>query len=60
MRYYSAVKKNEILPSATTWMDQKGIVLSKKNKSEREIQVPYDFTYMRDLNNYINEQTKQK
>ena len=60
MRYYSAVKKNEILTSATTWMDQKGIVLSKKNKSEREMQVPYDFTYMRDLNNYINEQTKQK
>ena len=28
MEYYSAIKKNEILPSATTWIDLEGIVLS--------------------------------
>ena len=27
--YYSAIKKNEILPSATTWMDLEGIMLSE-------------------------------
>ena len=29
MEYYSAIKKNEILPFATTWMDLKGIMLSE-------------------------------
>ena len=27
---------------------------------DRERQIPYDFTYMQNLNNNINEQTKQK
>ena len=29
MAYYSAIKKNEILPSATTWTALEGIMLSK-------------------------------
>ena len=29
MQYYSAIKKNEILPFATTWMDVEGIMLSE-------------------------------
>ena len=29
MEYYSAIKKNEILPFATTWMEPKGIMLSE-------------------------------
>ena len=29
MEYYSAIKKNEILPFAATWMDLKGIILSE-------------------------------
>ena len=37
MEYYSAIKKNEIMPLAATWMDLKIIILSevsqkKKNK----------------------------
>ena len=27
--YHSAIKKNEILPSAATWMDLKGVMLSE-------------------------------
>ena len=29
MEYYSAIKKNEMLPFATTWMDLKGIMLAE-------------------------------
>ena len=48
MEYYSAMKKNEILPFATTWMELEGIMLSEINQS-RERQVSYDFTHMRTL-----------
>ena len=36
MKYYSAIKKNEILPSAATWMDLQGIVLSEISQTEKE------------------------
>ena len=29
MEYYSAIKRNEILPFATTWMELEGIMLSE-------------------------------
>ena len=29
MEYYSTLKKKDILPFATTWMDLKGIMLSE-------------------------------
>ena len=29
MEYYSAIKKNEILPFTTTWMELEGIMLSE-------------------------------
>ena len=45
MQYYSAIKKNEILPFATTWMELEGIMLSKIT----EKQVSYDATQMRNL-----------
>ena len=45
MEYYSAIKKDEILPFATTWMEPEGIMLSEI----RERQISYDFTHMRTL-----------
>ena len=36
MEYDSAMIKNEILPSATTWMDPEGIVLSEMSQTEKE------------------------
>ena len=30
MEYYSAIKKNEISPFATTWLELKGIMLSEE------------------------------
>ena len=36
MEYYSAIKKNEILPFATTWMELEGMMLSEISQSEKE------------------------
>ena len=36
MEYYSAIKKKEILPSATPWMDLKSIMLSEISQSEKD------------------------
>ena len=40
MEYYSPIKKNEILPFATTWMELEGLMLSKI--SWRKTNVTYD------------------
>ena len=34
--YYSAIKKKEILPFVTTWIDLKGIVLSEISQTEKD------------------------
>ena len=36
MEYYSAIKKNEILPFATTWMDLESIMLSVISQTEKD------------------------
>ena len=36
MQHYSAIKKNEILPSGTTWVDLKGIMLSEISQTEKD------------------------
>ena len=46
--YYSAIKKNDILPFVTMWMDLEGIILSE---------ILYDSTYMWNLKNKTIEQT---
>ena len=50
----SQLKKNEIIPLAATWMDLEIIILNEV-KSERERQIPYDITYMWNLNYDINQ-----
>ena len=37
MEYYSAIKKNDILPFATMWMELDGIMLSKLSKRKTKI-----------------------
>ena len=42
MKYYSAIRKNEIMPYAGTWMGLEIIILSEVSQR----QIPYDITYM--------------
>ena len=55
IEYYSATKKNEIMPFAATWMDLKIIILSEVSWTVKD-QISYDITDMWNLKkNDINE-----
>ena len=53
MEYYSAIKKDKVLPFATTWMDLEGIMLSKI--SQRKKNTIWFHLYM-ESEKLINEQ----
>ena len=36
MEYYLAIKKNEILPFATTWMDLENIMIKEISQPEKD------------------------
>ena len=46
MEYYSAIKKNEIMPFAATWMDLEVVIWSEVSQTEKE---KYDLVYMWNL-----------
>ena len=43
MEYYSIIKKNEMMPSAATWIDLEIVILSK---SDRERQISWYHLYV--------------
>ena len=61
MEYYSAMKKNEIMPFAATWMDLEVIILNEvKSEKDKCHMIPF---ILWNLKNCINEHihcTKQK
>ena len=36
MEYYSAIKKNKIMPSAVTWMELETLILSEASQKEKD------------------------
>ena len=36
MEHYSAIRRKQILPSATTWMELEGIMLSEISQAEKD------------------------
>ena len=55
--YYSSIKKEQNLGFCDNIDGPRGYY-AKRNKSDRERQISYDFTYILNLRNQINEQTK--
>ena len=51
LKYYSAIRKKEVMPYAGTWMALEITILSEV----RQRQIPYDITYMWNLKYDTNE-----
>ena len=49
MEYYSAIKKNKIVPFAAAWMDLEIVILTIRSKSDRGKQISYDIAFMWNL-----------
>ena len=43
MKYFPAIKKNEIMPSVATWMDLESFILSEVNQTEK---AKYHMTFL--------------
>ena len=52
MEYYSAIKKNEIVPFAATWVDLEIIILTEVSQTEKD---KYHINCMWNLKNDTNE-----
>ena len=60
MEYYSAIRSDEILPFATTWMGLEIIMLSEISQTEK-VGKSHDTTSLWDINlKAINEQDKKR
>ena len=62
MEYYSAIKKNDIMPFAATWMELETLILSEISQKEEDkyhIQIPY-ITYIWNLIYGTNEPFHRK
>ena len=53
MEYYSAIKKNKIMPFAATWMDLEIIILNEVN--QRTINIMIHHLYVESKKNDTNE-----
>ena len=58
MEYYSAIKKDDIMPFVATWMELETLILSEI--SQKEKQIPYDITYIWNLIQGTNERFHRK
>ena len=48
MEYHSAIKKNEIMPFAATWVDLEIIILREVNQKEKDINTTFMCNFLND------------
>ena len=53
MEYYSAIKKNEIMPFAVTWVDLESVTLCEVREGEISYDVPYVLNLRRNDTNEL-------
>ena len=59
MEYYSAIKKNEIMPFEATWMELETLILREVSQKEKD-KIPYDITSIWNLIYGTNEPIYRK
>ena len=60
MEYYSAIKKNKIMPFAATWMDLEIIILNEVNQRTINIMIHHLYAELKIIIIQMNLFTKQK
>ena len=58
MEYYSTIKKDKIMPFATTLMELETLILNEVSQKEKDIS--YDITYNWNLTDSTNEHLHRK
>ena len=60
MEYYSAIKKNEIMPLAATWMDLKIVILGEVSQTKTNVMWYHSYVELKKKKVQMNFATKQK
>ena len=59
MAYYSAVRKNEIMPFAATWTDLESVIVKSDREGEIAYGIPYRWNLKRNDPNELTYKTKR-
>ena len=59
MEYYSAIKRNEIMPFAATWMDLEVVILSEVSQRRNIVCIPYLWNLKRNDTNELTYKTER-
>ena len=62
VEYYSAIRKNEVMPFAATRMDLESVILSEVSQTEEEMpcNIPYMWSQRRNDANELNLQNRKR
>ena len=60
MAYYSAVKKNEIMPFAATWTDLESVIVKSDREGEIAYGIPFRWNLKRNDPNELNLQNRKR
>ena len=53
MEYYSAIKKNDIMPFAATWMELENLILSEMSQKDKYHDITYNWNLISSTNEHL-------